>query len=179
MFFSLFVYAYSGLVRCVVSPSLDLVLSPDRDTLADGNGLGVGVLGLVGIEVLSVLSAGLALEETALLDGAAGLDAGDGAVVSVLGDVGTGASVDGGGQVGDVLGDWVLGAHSAGVDSVTFAGLGHGVVARVEVLAVLEMLGEVVGTGGELAVETEETLLLGGEGLNSHVSIQQLERSDT
>jgi hypothetical protein len=59
----------------------------------------------------------------------------------------------------------VLGADGAGVDAVALAGLGHGVVAGVEVLAVLEMLGEVVGAGGELAVEAEEALLLGGERL--------------
>ena len=66
----------------------------------------------------------------------------------------------------DVLGNWVLRADGAGVDTVALAGLGHGVVARVEVLAVLEVLGEVVGARGELAVEPEEALFFGGERLN-------------
>ena len=65
----------------------------------------------------------------------------------------------------DVLGDGVLGAYGSSVDAVALAGLGHGIVARVEVLAVLEMLGEVVGSGGKLAVETEKALLLRGERL--------------
>jgi hypothetical protein len=64
--------------------------------------------------------------------------------------------------MGNVFGDRVLGADGAGIDAIAFAGLGHGIVARVEVFAVLEMLGEVVGAGGELAVEAEEALLLGG-----------------
>jgi hypothetical protein len=65
--------------------------------------------------------------------------------------------------VGNVLGDGVLRADSTSVDAVALAGLGHGIVARVEVLAILEMLGEVVGSGGQLAVEAEKTLLLGTE----------------
>lgn len=69
------------------------------------------------------------------------------------------------GGVGDVLGDGVLGSDGGGVDAVAFSGLGHGVVAAVKVLALLEVLGEVVALGGELAVEAEEALLLGGEGL--------------
>jgi hypothetical protein len=73
--------------------------------------------------------------------------------------------LDGRREVGDVLGNRVLGPNGTGVNAVALAGLGHGVVARVEVLAVLEMLGEVVGTRGELAVEAEEALLLRGEGL--------------
>lgn len=133
---------------------------------------GLVVLVLVGVLVplllgdIRLLGAGLALEEAAPLDGAAGLgagDAGDGGSVRVRGSVGVAAV--GGAQVGDVLGDGVLGADGAGVDAVALAGLGHGVVARVEVLAVLEDLGEVVGAGWELAVEAEEALLLGGERL--------------
>lgn len=64
----------------------------------------------------------------------------------------------------DVLGDGVLGADS-GVDRVGLAGLGECVVARVEVLALLQVLGEVIGAGRELAVEAEQTLFFGGEGL--------------
>jgi hypothetical protein len=111
---------------------------------------------------LIIVGAGLAVEEAALLHWAAGLDAGDGAVMSVLRDGAAGA-VDGGGEVRDVLGDGVLGADSAGINAVTLASLGHGVVARVKVFAVLQMLGEVVGAGGKFAVESEKTLLLGRE----------------
>jgi hypothetical protein len=68
-------------------------------------------------------------------------------------------------QVRDVLGQWVLRAHAAGVDGARLAGLGERVVARVEVLALLEVLGQVVRFGGELAVQSEEALLVGGEGL--------------
>lgn len=152
-------------------------LSSDGDGLAaGGNRLGngsIGVLVLVGFGLgtvsLTLLSTGLALEEAALLDGAAGLDAGDRAVVGVLGDVTR--AVHGGREVGDVLGDGVLRADGAGIDTVALAGLGHGVVARVKVLSVLEMLGEVVGAGGQLAVQTEETLLLGGERLCGGTSV--------
>lgn len=65
----------------------------------------------------------------------------------------------------DVLREGVLGADAAGVDARGLAGFGEGVVAAVEVFAVFELLGEVVGFGGELAVETEEALLVGGERL--------------
>lgn len=68
--------------------------------------------------------------------------------------------------MGNVLGDWVLRANGAGIDTVSLTGLGHGIVAGVEVLAVLEVLGEVVGTRGELAVEAEQALLLWGKGLD-------------
>lgn len=110
-----------------------------------------------------------------LLNRAASLDTGDRAVVGMLGDgaaawasaIGNGRAVvgvvDGGGKVGDVLGDRVLGADGTSIYAVALAGLGHGIVARIEVFAVLEMLGEVVGAGRELSVEAEETLLLWGE----------------
>lgn len=65
----------------------------------------------------------------------------------------------------DVLGNGVLGADGTGIDTVALAGLGHGVVARIEVLAVLQVLGEVVGSVGKLAIEAEESLLLRGERL--------------
>lgn len=141
-------------------------LSSDGDALAAGgiglrcSGVCVCGLGLVCVVCLGLIDAGFALEEAALLDRAASLDAGDGAVV--LGDAGSGA-VYRGGEVGDVFGHGVLRADGTGVNAVALAGLGHGIVARVEVLAVLEMLGEVVGAGGQLAIEAEETLLLGGE----------------
>lgn len=69
------------------------------------------------------------------------------------------------GQVRDILGHGMLGAHAAGVDAVGLAGFGERVVARVEVLALFQVLGEMVGSGGELAVEAEEALFFRGEGL--------------
>jgi hypothetical protein len=68
-------------------------------------------------------------------------------------------------QVRDVLRERVLRAHAAGIDGACLASFRECVVARVEVLAFLEVLGQVVGFGGELAVEAEEALLVGGEGL--------------
>ena len=67
--------------------------------------------------------------------------------------------------MGDVLRDRVLAADGARVDAVALSGLAHGVVAAVEVLAILEMLGEVVAAVGEFAIQPEEPLLVGGEGL--------------
>ena len=121
------------------------------------------------------------MQETALLDGAPGLVS----LVDVVrrqqrraqaarpsrcttytpGDTTVRRGADGGRQVRDVLGDGVLGADGARVDAVGLAGFGEGVVAAVEVLALLEVLGEVVGAGGELAVEAEEALFFRGEGL--------------
>lgn len=100
----------------------------------------------------------LAVQEAALLDGATSWETlgprscrssrmVDTADAEVLRDgAGGTAVVHWRRQVGDVLGDWVLGAHGACVDAVAFAGLGHGVIARVEVLAFFEMLGKVVGS---------------------------------
>jgi len=75
------------------------------------------------------------------------------------------SAVDGAREVRDVLGDGVLRAHGARVDAVGLAGFGEGVVARIKVLAFLEVLGEVVGSRGEFAVEAEEALLFGRERL--------------
>ena len=69
-------------------------------------------------------------------------------------------------KVRDVLRVGVLGADAARVDAVGLAGLGEGVVAAVEVLAFLQVLGQVVVAAGELSVQPEEALLLGGEGLD-------------
>lgn len=87
--------------------------------------------------------------------------------------------------MGDVLGDGVLRAYGASVHAVALASLGHGIVARVEVFAVLEVLGEVVGSGGQLAVEAEETLLIRRERLkgaswrvSKHVALKERCDSD-
>jgi hypothetical protein len=72
-------------------------------------------------------------------------------------------------EVGDLFGDGVLGADGAGVDAVALASLGHGIVTAVKVLALLEVLGEVVGTAGQLAVEPEEALLFRRERLEKTV----------
>ena len=69
------------------------------------------------------------------------------------------------GKMGDVFGHRVLAANASGVDAVTFAGLAHGIVAAVEILALFKVLCEVVASAGELSVESEEALLLGREGL--------------
>lgn len=66
----------------------------------------------------------------------------------------------------DVLWDGVFTADVARVDAVALARFLHGVVAAVEVLALLEGLAEVVGAVGEFAVEAEEPLLLWGERLS-------------
>lgn len=127
------------------------------------------------------------MQETTLLHGTAGLlEVGRGSrntkgnttdtAVAVAADdivvvaMAVGAATGRGGRgrrrkVGDLFGDGVLGADGAGVDTVALAGLGHGVVAAVKVLALLEVLGEVVGAAGQLPVEPEEALLLGREGL--------------
>ena len=69
------------------------------------------------------------------------------------------------GEMRDVFGYGVLAANASGVDAVTFTGLAHGIVTAVEVLALFKVLGEVIAPAGELSVESEEALLLGGEGL--------------
>lgn len=116
---------------------------------------------------LDVLGAGLAVQEAALLDGAASLQAR--VVLMMVMGVQHAAdavrSADGAREVRDVLGDGVLAANGARVDAVALAGLVHGIVAAVKVLALLEMLGEVVAAAGQLAIQPEEPLLLGGEGL--------------
>ena len=65
----------------------------------------------------------------------------------------------------NVLRERVLATNGACVDRGGFSGFGEGVVARVEVFALLEVFGQVVGLGGELAVEAEEALFVWGEGL--------------
>ena len=116
---------------------------------------------------LDVLGTGLAVQEAAFLDGAAGLHAR--VVLMVVVGVQHAADAvgpaDGAREVGDVLRDGVLAADGARVDAVALPGLAHGVVAAVKVFALLEMLGEVVAAVGELAIQPEEPLLLGREGL--------------
>ena len=63
-----------------------------------------------------------------------------------------GSVVDGRRKMGDIFGDWVFRTDRAGIYAVAFAGLGHGIVARVEVFAVLEVLREVVGSGREFTI---------------------------
>jgi hypothetical protein len=71
--------------------------------------------------------------------------------------------------MGDVLGDGVLAADGARVDTVALSGLAHGIVAAVEILALLEMLRKVVAAAGQLAIQPEEPLLLRGKGLRTRV----------
>lgn len=65
----------------------------------------------------------------------------------------------------DILRDGMFAAHGTGIDGIRLAGFAEGVVAAVEILALFEVLGEMVGSGGELAVEAEEAGFFGGEGL--------------
>lgn len=137
-------------------------LSPDRNAALSWFWLLLVLVGFVGL-----VGVGLVVKEAALLNGAASLDTGDGAMVGMLGDrasVGTGSVgnsrggvgvVDGGREVGDVLGNRVLGADGTSIYTIALSGLGHGIVTGIEVFAVFEMLGEVVGAGGELAIEAE------------------------
>ena len=116
---------------------------------------------------LDVLGAGLAVQKAALLDGATSLHARV-VLVVVVGVQHAADAVgpaDGAREVRDVLRDGVLAADGARVDTVALAGLVHGIVAAVKVLALLEVLGEVVAAAGQLAIQPEEPLLLGGEGL--------------
>jgi hypothetical protein len=46
-----------------------------------------------------------------------------------------------GGEVGDVLGEGVLGTDAACIDGAGFTGFGEGIVAGIEVLAFLEVFG--------------------------------------
>ncbi len=149
--------------------------SSDRDAFGIG-AVGRGVLLLI-VVVGVITGAGLALEQAALLDGAAGeADAGADLVAAhTAADAGVvlvaRAAIEAAGglararQVRNVLGHGVLAADAARVQLVALAGLGHGVVAAVEVLALLQVLGEVVGLGRQLAIEAEQSLLIGGERL--------------
>lgn len=58
-----------------------------------------------------------------------------------------------------VLWERMLRANAFGVDRTSFSGFGECIVTRVEVF----MLCEVAEFGGELAVESEESLLVEGE----------------
>ena len=115
---------------------------------------------------LQFLGRGLSVEKAALLDWASGLHA---TVVLLRMQEVTEAVVaaDRAGQVGDILGHRVLAPHGARVDTVTLTGLAHGVIATVEVLALFQVLREMVAPTGQLAVEPEEPLLLWGERLHN------------
>lgn len=66
-----------------------------------------------------------------------------------------------GSEMWDVLWERMLSANAFGVDRSSLSGFGESVVTGVEVFTLFE----VVGFGRELAVEAEESLLVGGEGL--------------
>jgi hypothetical protein len=68
-------------------------------------------------------------------------------------------------EVGDGVWRRVLAAKTADKRIIGLAGFGEGVVARVEVFALLELVLEEVLLVGELAVEAEELLFFFGEGL--------------
>jgi hypothetical protein len=84
-------------------------------------------------------------------------------------NIDTGTAVDaadaGGGEVWNVLREWVLRPDATSVNGGGLSSLGQRVVSRVEVFAFFQVFGQVVSFGGELAVETEETLFVGRERL--------------
>lgn len=139
-------------VRSHQTTSRSQRLSPNGDTVLRGRRADVILDG--SLVVLQLGSTGLAVQEAALLDGAPTLEAdGTGDVdIAIAAAALAGGAHTGGCQVRDVLGQRVLRAHAAGIDGARLASLGERVVARVEVLALLEVLGEVVRLGGELAV---------------------------
>jgi len=65
--------------------------------------------------------------------------------------------------MGNVFRQGVLRTDQASVNGRSFAGFGESVVAGVEVFAFFEVLREVVGFGGEFAIEAEEALFVWGE----------------
>lgn len=136
--------------------------------------------------VVDLVGARAPVEEGALLDGAAGGGARRGHAFLEVGaqqaagrgaagadahaadsraDAADAAARDGRRQVRDVLGERVLRAHGARVHAVGLARLGQRVVPAVEVLALLQVLRQPVRPRRELAVQPEQPLLLGGEGL--------------
>lgn len=68
----------------------------------------------------------------------------------------------------------MLAANGSRVDAVGFARFRERVVATVKVLALLEVLGEVVAAARKLAVQPEQALLLGREGLRSGRSVWEV-----
>lgn len=66
----------------------------------------------------------------------------------------------GGGEMRDIFGGRVLGANAACVDFRRLAGFGESVIARIKVLPLFEVFRKVVRLRGELAVQTEEALLI-------------------
>jgi hypothetical protein len=55
----------------------------------------------------------------------------------------------------------MLRANAFGVNRTSFSGFGESVVTRVEVFVLCEL----AEFGGELAIEVDESLVVGGEGL--------------
>lgn len=151
------------LVKGLLSERHGLASSNRCSGKSSGNRLGLFLVFLV-VSAQRHLALGgcLSVQEAALFDRTAGLDAGNRSAVGVARSAGA-AAVGRRCQVRDVFGDGVLRANGTGV--VALAGLGHGIVARVEVFAVFQVLGEVVGSRGKLAVEAEEPLLIRGERL--------------
>ena len=73
--------------------------------------------------------------------------------------------------MGDIFGHGMLASDTSCVDTVAFASFRHGIVATIEVLALLQVLGEMVTLRGKLAVKTEEALLFRGERLSNDESV--------
>ena len=141
-------------------------LSSDRDTFLRRRRTDV-VNPLASFLIINFIHTRLPVQEAALLDRAAALQSSRATRVDIAVAAAALACTAYARrrQVRDVFGEGMLGTDAAGVDGASFAGLGQRVVARVEVLALFEVLGQVVGLGGELAIEAEESLLVWGERL--------------
>jgi hypothetical protein len=63
----------------------------------------------------------------------------------------------------DVLRERMFSADATGVEGLGLTSLGHGVITGVEVFALFEVFGEVIGFGGDFTIEAEESLLIWGE----------------
>lgn len=122
----------------------------------DGDGLGARVCArhCRFVLLIQLVHCGLALKEAALLDWATSGGSARKALVFRVAELTVVSS-----EMGNVLGHGMLRSNGASVDTVSLAGFGKGVVARVEVLAILEVFCEDVRARRELSIETEEALL--------------------
>jgi hypothetical protein len=118
-------------------------LSSDRDTFLRRRRADI-IYPLTSLLIINLIHTRLPIQEAALLNRAAALQSSRAArVVDIAVAAAAQACIAYAGrrQVRDVFGEGMLGADAAGVDGAGFAGLGQRVVARVEVLALLEVLG--------------------------------------
>lgn len=72
----------------------------------------------------------------------------------------------GSGEMGDVLRNRVTGSNAGDSNVGRFASLAQSIIARVEVLALLQLVLEKVLLVGDLAIHAQEALLVRAEGLD-------------